>query len=162
MTATNPYSDALGGREPGASIREVIERVSALTRAWDADTYERTYAPGKWTARQILIHLAQSEVALGNRARMALTLPNYTAQPFSQDDWLSRDGALSGPDAAAAFTALARMNQAMFAGVSAADRAIALTHPEYGSLTVDWIYHQIAGHQRHHLVQLEQIDRARH
>ena len=41
--------------------------------------------------------------------------------------------------------------------LSDADRAIALSHPEYGSLTVDWIVHQMAGHQIHHLKQLEAI-----
>ena len=43
------------------------------------------------------------------------------------------------------------MNIALFASLSDADRAISLSHPEYGSLTVDWIIHQMAGHQIHHL-----------
>ena len=46
---------------------------------------------------------------------------------------------------------------ALFASLSAADRATPLTHPEYGALTVDWIIHQMAGHQIHHLKQLEEI-----
>jgi hypothetical protein len=49
------------------------------------------------------------------------------------------------------------MNIALFASLSEADRAITLSHPDYGSLTVDWIIHQMAGHQIHHLKQLEQI-----
>jgi DinB superfamily len=157
MPPTTPYSNDLAGRDPAASIREVVERVGALACGWSADAFERSYAPGKWTARQILVHLAQSELALGNRARMALTIPGYTAQPFNQDEWLVRDAWLSGAEAAAAFAALARMNLAMFENVPAADRAISFLHPEYGSISVDWIFHQLAGHQRHHLVQLEQI-----
>jgi hypothetical protein len=66
-------------------------------------------------------------------------------------------GALSGHDALDAFVATAVMNIALFASLSDADRATTLTHPEYGSLTVDWIIHQIAGHQIHHLKQLEAI-----
>ena len=49
------------------------------------------------------------------------------------------------------------MNIALFASLSDADRAVSLSHPEYGSLTVDWIIHQMAGHQIHHLKQLEAI-----
>jgi hypothetical protein len=49
------------------------------------------------------------------------------------------------------------MNRAFFAGLSPADLATTLSHPEYGALTVDWILHQLAGHQIHHLAQLEQI-----
>lgn len=160
MAPTTPYTTALADWEPGASIRDVLDRVSALTRRWDAAAYEQSYEPGKWNARQLLIHLAQSELALGARARMALTTPDYTAQPFDQDGWLTRDSAISGPDAAAAFTALARMNLAMFENASA-DRAITFTHPQYGLITVDWIYYQIAGHQRHHLAHLERIDAAK-
>ena len=51
------------------------------------------------------------------------------------------------------------MNRALFEALSPSDRATTLSHPEYGSLTVDWIVHQMAGHQIHHLKQLEQIAR---
>ena len=66
-------------------------------------------------------------------------------------------GGLSGAAALDAFLGIAAMNIALFASLSDADRAIALAHPEYGSLTVDWIIHQMAGHQIHHLKQLEAI-----
>jgi hypothetical protein len=78
-----------------------------------------------WSARQILTHLAQTEIALSTRARMALTTPSDVAQSFDQDTWIAR--------------------------------ATTLSHPEYGSLTVDGILHQMAGHQIHHLKQLEEI-----
>jgi hypothetical protein len=157
MPPTTPYTGDLGGREPLAAIRESVERVRALTGAWTTAHFERTYAPGKWSARHIFIHLAQTEMALGNRARMALIIPGYTAQSFDQDQWIARESHLSGPDAVGAFLALARMNLVLFDSLSPADRQIALAHPEYGSLTVDWIIHQMAGHQRHHLAQLDTI-----
>ena len=69
----------------------------------------------------------------------------------------ARDDALSGKEALDAFLGMASMNRALFASLSSADRAIALSHPEYGALTVDWIIQQMAGHQIHHLAQLEQI-----
>jgi hypothetical protein len=158
MTApTTPYTPDLGDRDPLAAIRESGDRVRALTSGWSSERFERSYAPGKWSARQVLIHLAQTELALGNRARMALSTPGYAAQPFDQDTWIGRDAGLTGPEAVDAFVALARMNGVLFAGLSAADRATPLTHPEYGTLTVDWIIHQVAGHQIHHLRQLERI-----
>jgi len=157
MPPTTPYTADLGGREPLAAIRDSLERVRSLTGAWTTAHFERSYAPGKWSARQIFIHLAQTEMALGNRARMALTVPAYAAQAFEQDHWIARESHLSGPDAVEAFIAMARVNLVLFDSLSPADRQIALTHPEYGSLTVDWIIHQMAGHQRHHLAQLDTI-----
>ena len=82
---------------------------------------------------------------------MALTTPGYAAQSFDQDAWMARESTTSGHDALDAFLGMAAMNIALFASLSGADRAIALSHPEYGSLTVDWIIHQMAGHQIHHL-----------
>ena len=157
MAPITNYSRDLGDREPLAAMRDSIARLIALTRGWTADDFERPYAPGKWTARLVVIHLAQTELALGVRARMALATPNYTAQNFDQNIWLDREAALNGADAMAALAAISRINVALFETLSAADRETAMAHPEYGSITVDWIIHTIAGHQIHHLAQLVSI-----
>jgi hypothetical protein len=158
MTApATPYAGDLGDRDPLVAIRDTAERIRAVACRWPPDRFERSSAPGKWSARQILTHLAQTELALGNRARMALAAPGYLAQAFDQDAWVARETRISGPEALDAFLALARMNVLFFDGLSTADRATTLSHPEYGALTIDWIIHQMAGHQIHHLRQLEGI-----
>ncbi|MCU1382859.1 MAG: hypothetical protein JWL71_1556 [Acidobacteria bacterium] len=157
MPPTTPYTLDLDNREPIAAMRESVARIRATVSAWRPDEFDRTYAPGKWTARQILTHLAQSEIALGYRARMALTTPGYASQAFDQDKWMARESATTGHDALDAFLGTAALNIALFASLSETDRASTLSHPDYGSLTVDWIVHQMAGHQIHHLKQLEQI-----
>lgn len=157
MPPTTPYSSDLGSREPVSAMRDTVARIGMLVSGWTPTQFERTYAPGKWTARQILTHLAQSELALGTRARMALATPGYTAQAFDQDQWMARESALTGREAADALVAINAMNRGLFASLSPADRAIPFTHPEYGALTVDWILHQMAGHVIHHLAQLEAI-----
>jgi len=157
--AANPYAADLGSKDPIAAMGETPGKIRALVGSWSPAQFERSYAPGKWSARLILIHLAQTELALGNRARMALSSSNYTAQPFNQDDWLKRESGLSGSQALDAFVALAVMNRGFFASLTAADRNVSLSHPEYGALTVDWILTQIAGHQLHHLAHFERIAR---
>ena len=158
MATTTPYSKDLGDREPIATIRQNIERIRAIATSFSPEQYELSYAPGKWTARQILTHLGHSEMALGNRARMALTTPDYLAQAFDQDKWMAHETGLGGRDAGEAFLAMARMNLLLFNSLSPENRRIAMRHPEYGTITVDWILHTIAGHQVHHLTQLEQIE----
>ena len=115
--------------------------------------------PGKWPARKILTHLAQSELAFGNRARMALSAParDYVAQPFDQDVWMAHESTLGGREALDALLAMSAMNVAFYGSLSAADRAVTFSHPEYGALTIDWLIHQAAGHLLHHLAQLETI-----
>jgi hypothetical protein len=164
MSTQTPYSKDLGDREPIGAIRDSAGRYQRLLSGWTPAQFERTYAPGKWTARQILIHLAQTELALGTRARMALSTPNYAAQAFNQDRWMEIESGgsggsrgLSGGEARDVLLALITMNHTFFAGLSPAELATTLSHPEYGALTVDWILNQLAGHQIHHFAQLEQI-----
>ena len=129
----------------------------ALVAGWTPAQFERSYAPGKWSARKILIHLAQTEIALGNRARMALATPNYASQAFDQDRWIEKESLLGGKEAAAAFTAINAMNRSLFASLSPSDHATTFSHPEYGALTVDWIVQTMAGHVLHHLAHIETI-----
>ena len=157
MPPQTPYTTDLGDREPISAMRDAAARIESLTRDWTPSQFERSYAPGKWSARQILIHLAQTELALGNRARMALATPDYAAQAFDQDEWMKREGKLGGREAAAALVGANAMNRSLFASLSADDRATKFSHPEYGGLTVDWLIHQMGGHLLHHLQQLETI-----
>jgi NAD-specific glutamate dehydrogenase len=151
------YADDLGDRDPVAAMRETSARIEQLAATWSASRWDASYAAGKWSARQVVTHLAQSEMALGARVRMALVTPNYVAQNFSQNEWLAREPGLGAQDALAAFLAMGRMNRALFDTLSEADRAIGLSHPLYGAFNIDWVIHQMAGHQIHHLRHLEQI-----
>ncbi len=162
MPPQTPYTADLAGRDPIEAIGDCLARIAAMTANWTPAEFERSYAPGKWRARQILTHLAQSELAFGMRARMALTVPNYAAQSFDQDLWMARESELDGRAATNAYLAAGRMTLALFERLSDADRQTPLTHPDYGTLVVDWIIHQTAGHQIHHLKQLEQINRSGH
>ena len=157
MAPTTPYTADLAGRDPIAAFDDTLARLRALLGAWSPPRFDRSYAPGKWSARQVLVHLAQIELALGTRARLALTTPDYVAQPFDQDRWMARETALGAREALDALLAAGAMNAAFFASLSAADRAIEFRHPEYGAISIDWLIHQMAGHQIHHLRQLERI-----
>ncbi|MGC4085476.1 MAG: DinB family protein [Vicinamibacterales bacterium] len=151
---TTPYSHHIDGRDPLVAMRDSIRQFQDVTAGWTPEQWERPIAPGKWTARQVIIHLAQTELALGTRARMALTTADFKAQSFDQDKWLARELGVSGPDALNVFVVLATLNLALYASLTGADRETPLTHDEYGAMTVNWIIYQEAGHQVHHLKQL--------
>ncbi len=159
MAAANPYAEDLGNRAPLEALADTADRIRRLVETWNDDAFEKSYAPGKWSARQILVHLAQTELALGTRARFALTQPGYTAQAFSQDDWMPIDGATDARTALAAYTSLRALNLAMWKRLGPAQLESAFSHPEYGELTVGWIMAQMAGHDIHHLKQFQAIQR---
>jgi hypothetical protein len=157
-----PYTQDLGDRDPVQAMEQAVSRISGIVATWSPQQFERSYAPGKWSARTLLIHLVQSEIALGNRARMALTTPNFISQIFDQDQWVSLEalgGAdrLSGTAAVSALIGVNAVNRALFGSLSASQRATPFTHPEYGALTVDWLIHQMGGHLVHHVAHFETI-----
>ena len=156
MPAKNPYAEALGTIDPLNGLATTPRKIRSLTSKWTAKQWNKSYAPGKWTAKQIMVHLAQSELALTTRVRFAAATPGYVAQPFDQDAWLPLEGA-DGPTAVDAYVALRRFNLAMFKNLSPKQRKQPFTHPEYGDLTPDWVAAQLAGHELHHLAQLKQI-----
>ncbi len=47
----------------------------------------RTYAPGKWSIKFILHHLADSETVLYDRIRRVLSEPRQVLWVFDQDAW---------------------------------------------------------------------------
>jgi hypothetical protein len=153
----NPYAADLGSIDPLKALAETPRKIRRLLDTWPAKQWARSYAPGKWSARRILIHLAQAELALTTRVRFAASQDGYVAQPFDQDAWLLLDDHADGPTALDAYTALRRLNLAMFKGMTPAQRKRRFTHPEFGALTPEWVAAQLAGHDLHHLKQLQQI-----
>jgi hypothetical protein len=155
MTVANPYGEDLGDLDPLAALADTPWKLRAVVDGWTDGDFESTYAPGKWSFRQVLIHLAQTELALTTRARFALSEPDYAAQAFSQDAWMAVDHAAGARAALEAYVALRTFNLAMWRALSPADLERPFTHPEYGALTVGWIRAQLAGHDIHHLKQFE-------
>ena len=157
MPVANPYAEDLGNRKPLDALGDTAERIRQLVTAWNDDAFEKSYAPGKWSARQILVHLAQTELALTTRARFALTQQGYAAQAFNQDDWMPIDDGADARTALAAYVSLRGLNLAMWKRLTKEQVDRAFSHPEYGDLTVGWIMAQMAGHDIHHLKQLQAI-----
>jgi len=149
----NPYVERmlglLGDRPVAESLGHTAKRIEAIAGTLDAGRMERTYAPGKWTARQILAHLADCELAVGFRLRQALAEENHAAQAFDQDRWATRYAALDG--------ALRPWNLALIRSLSPQDLARPYVHGERGPESVGLIVKMLAGHDLNHLAQLEKI-----
>lgn len=158
--AQNPYADALGSLDPLVALAQTPLKIRDLVSSWPADRWEKSYAPGKWTAREIIIHLVETEMALTTRVRFALSQDNYAAQPFNQDEWIKADARVDAQTALDTYLALRRFDVLMFRALTPGQRQRGFTHPEYGTLSPEWVAAQLAGHDLHHLKQLETIARA--
>jgi hypothetical protein len=70
---------------------------------------------------------------------------------------MSVDGDTDARTALDAYTSLRRLNVAMWKRLTPEQLDRPFSHPEYGDLTVGWVMAQMAGHDIHHLKQLQQI-----
>jgi hypothetical protein len=153
----NPYAAPLGDLDPVVALAETPARVKTLVTGMAPAQLQASYSPGKWNTSQILLHLVQVELAVGFRLRMALTEAHHVVQPFDQDLWMARETGLDAETALAAYLGLRKVNLRLVQSLTPADREKAFTHPERGLLDVNWLLVMLAGHERHHLPQLEAI-----
>ena len=151
--------NTLGHKDP-IKVLEATPQIleSILNNLSEAD-FERSYAAGKWTTREILAHLADAELALGFRFRQAVVEDNYLPQSFDQDTWAKRYKRLDPALALEAFRALRAWNLALFATFGLDDWIKPVQYPFEGIENVDMMVRFLAGHDLNHLKQLEQITR---
>ena len=121
---------------------------------------EQPRAPGKWSAREIVCHLADCEVAFAFRLRQTLAEARHVMQPFDQEAWAKRYASYSVEAALATFSALRQWNLALVRSLGAADLARPVYHPERGDMKLQTIVETMGGHDRNHLKQVEEIGRA--
>lgn len=112
-------------------------------------------APGKWSPREILVHLADSEMVFSFRYRQALAEDNHVIQPFDQEKWAKSYAAYTADQALSLFAAAREWNLALLRSLTPEQLARTVTHPERGTMTLKTIIETAAGHDLNHLKQLE-------
>jgi uncharacterized damage-inducible protein DinB len=150
----NPYAGALGQREPVEVIATTPEKLEKLLAKRSPEQIEQRPAPGKWSLREIMAHLADCELAFGFRLRQGAAGVEMI-QPFDQDDWARNYGAYDFAAAMTTYRALRAWNLAFIHSLTEEQKARAITHPERGTMTTWTIVETMAGHDLHHLTRLE-------
>jgi len=151
----NPYASFLGERDPRHVIAATPGRLSDALWELGSEAVERPYASGKWTVRQVVCHLADTELVFAFRWRQALAEPHHVIQPFDQDLWAASYGAYGAQQARQAFTVLRGWNLALIRTLTPESMSKPLTHPERGTMTLQVLLETMAGHDLNHLRQIE-------
>jgi hypothetical protein len=153
----NPYARFVEGLDAKSLIQGFPGKLTEVAARLGDEGLRLRYAPGKWTASEVLCHLADCEIAFSFRWRQALAEDGYVAQPFDQDRWAPRYAATSGREALRTFLALRAWNSTLLDQLTAADWGRALSHPELGELSFQTLIEITAGHDLNHLAQLEAV-----
>lgn len=143
-----------------AERQVAIEKIAALPAQLEAliagradSDLNKHYGPGKWTARQVIHHLADAHMQAFMRMRFVATTDNPTLQPYDQDAWAKLPDSSTGPLAPSMeILKGVQARMAAFLGVLP-ESAFSRTafHPEHGSMTLDDLVRIYSGHGEKHL-----------
>jgi uncharacterized damage-inducible protein DinB len=153
----NPYASFLGDRDPLQVIEATPGRLAALLDALGPEGVERALAPGKWSVREILCHLADCELVFAVRLRQTLAETDHVIQPFDQEKWAARYAAFDAPSALAVYTTVRAWNLKLVQSVEPAAFSKRVTHPERGEMTFHTLIETMGGHDLNHQLQIETI-----
>lgn len=153
----NPYAKFLGAQDPIPVITATVQRLHALVDPLSPAQADRNPAPGKWSIREIIAHLADCEMVFAFRLRQTLAEVHHIIQPFDQSIWADRYAAYNLKSAFDLFAAARNWNLKFLTTVTEDDRHHPTTHPERGTMTLWTIVETIAGHDLNHLRQIEQL-----
>ena len=153
----NPYASHMGNQTPLDVISDTPRRLAELVETIGGERLEMSPAPGKWSARDILSHLADGEVAFSFRLRQTLAEDHHVIQPFDQETWATNYAGYNSQAAMMTFSCIRQWNLMLLRSIPAEAMAKPVLHPERGEMTFRELIETMAGHDLNHLAQLEAI-----
>ena len=135
--------------------QQLLDVMARLERAGRLD---HPRSPGKWTPRQIALHLADVETLQTGRYMTFLSQDNGQLTALNPDAWAD-SGGYAGRDpmlSARAFALMRERNLELLRALTPEQWSRPATHPVRGGfLLSDWVQF-VASHDRNHLAQLEE------
>lgn len=152
--------DLLGDREPIAVLRATPGELARIVESTTEDVLQRPEAPGKWSMRQVLAHLADSDLVWGWRLRLILSQDRPPLTGYDQDAWANRLGYADVParQSVEMFGVLRRANLGLLERATPADLERVGVHVERGE---ERLSHQLKLYAGHDLLHLSQLARVR-
>src|SRR5579864_1487597 len=149
----------LGGQKPLKIQADTPKKLGRLIQRASSAKLRKRPAPGKWSAGEILAHLADCEIVTGWRMRQILGAPGTPIQAFDQDSWAAaghyetRDPRKSLEQ----FRVLREANLALMKSLTKEQCKQHGMHAERGVETIEHINCMMAGHDINHLGQVQRI-----
>lgn len=151
--------DTLGSREPIEVLRETPDALRSLIRGMSELQLSRPEKPGKWSVREVIQHLADSELVGSFRFRMALAQDRPPVPGYDQDAWAAnlRYQESSVEDALGDFGRLRAANLRLFTRATPAELQRVVIHAERGEESLARLMQLYAAHDLVHRNQIVRI-----
>jgi len=147
------------GQDPLKVQAGTAKKLERLIKGMPASKLRKRPAPEKWSASEILAHLADSEIVIGWRLRQILGAPGTPIQAYDQDSWAAA-GHYEKRDArksAEQFRVVREANLALLKSLAPEQWKQHGMHAERGVETIEHIVRMMAGHDLNHTKQVERI-----
>lgn len=153
------YLEALGGDDAVSAMAEAPDRLRRLVRGLTEKQLATRPAPGKWSIREIVAHLADGEVVLGSRYRFIAAMDRPPLPGYDQDAFVANLGIArtATADLLDDFAMARALNIGLLERVGEAAWERVGLHAERGEESLGSLVTMYAGHDRIHLSQIETI-----
>lgn len=134
-------------------------RLEKLAAAIGPNRAARKPAPDKWSAKEIICHLADCELTYGFRYRKIIAEPAPALVPFDQEAWAKNLQYQAQPlkPALAMFAALRNGHVSLLKSLPPEIWDKTGQHPDYGALTLGQIVSHLVQHDLNHIAQVERL-----
>jgi len=134
-------------------------RLEKLASAMSPRRATNKPSPDKWSAKEIICHLADCELVYGIRYRKILAEPTPALVPFDQEAWAKNLQYQTQPlkSVVATFAALRNGHVSLFKSLPPEDWDKGGQHPQYGALTLRQIVSHLVQHDLNHIAQVERL-----
>ena len=149
----------LGDRDPLVVLQATESALRARLSGLSLQLLTQPEAPGKWSVRDVLQHLADSEAVWSFRLRMVLSQDRPTLTGYDQDAFAERLGydEVNADQALDTFRVLRRDNLRLLLRATPVDLQRVGLHAERGEESVAHMMKLYAGHDTLHLNQIDRI-----
>jgi len=160
MTSTFPagYADL-----PTSRLLEAYAagpaRLRAAVAGLEPSAWTARPRPGKWSIREITLHVTDSELVGTGRSRLAFAQPGSGFYVYDENGWsqafnYQHADEVSVGLSVALFEALRAYQLPVFAGATASQWQQAALHPNWGSMTLRNLLELYADHSERHIGQI--------
>ena len=149
----------LKGQKPLTIQAATPKKLGRLIARASAAKLRKKPAPGKWSAAEILAHLADSEIVVGWRMRQILGAPGSPIQAYDQDAWAAAGHyhKRAARKSLEQFRVVREANLALLKSITPEQWKHHGMHSERGVETIEHITCMMAGHDLNHMGQVERI-----
>jgi hypothetical protein len=150
------------GADPLILQASAPDTLAALVEGLSTEQLDHRPAPGKWSIREIVAHLADDELVGAYRIRLILSEPGTAIQAFDQDVWArtGRYGMSDVIDSLALYRNLRFANLKLLKSLTPEEWDMFGVHAERGIESLRDIAMYFAGHDINHFQQIESIRRS--